>query len=56
MGNSGRENFAMKDPNQKVTQKDAEIAAQMSVNAPDVDTFMVVHAKRNHKEFGKMAP
>ena len=56
MTNSGRENFAMKDPNQKVTQKDADIAAQMSINAPDVDTFMVVQEHRNHKEFGKLAP
>lgn len=45
-----------KDPNRKVTQKDADIAAQMEIAAPELDTFFVVQDQRNRKEFGKLAP
>mmetsp|Transcript_600 Transcript_600/g.796 ORF Transcript_600/g.796 Transcript_600/m.796 type:complete len:97 (-) Transcript_600:1475-1765(-) len=52
---SERESRA-KDPNSKVTQKDADIAAQMSFAAPELDTFFVLQDQRNRKEFGKLAP
>ena len=47
---------SQKDPERKVTQKDADIAAQMSMAAPELDTFFVVQDQRNRKEFGKLAP
>ena len=38
------------------TQQDANIADQMSQEAPDVETFLIVKNKRIASEFGLMAP
>jgi len=40
----------------RVTAKDADIADQMSQDAPDLDTFMIVKERRDKQEFGIMAP
>lgn len=41
----------------KATQiQDADIADQMSMAAPDVDTFIFVQERRNKQEFGLLAP
>ena len=40
----------------RVSVKDANIADQMSQDAPDVDTFMIVKERREKNEFGLMAP